>query len=375
MSDVRGAGRGPVRAVRDDGLQAHRLPQRPLRQHVCDRLRLCRGRRDSCPPASRAFPINYWDGMTPEEAGRVLRARRGPARQPGRESAVMAINPDFVDMDARQRRDAAVSRGGQRRPPSTPRSSSRRRGRSTEPRTRARGATRARPTPSSASATSTRVSAGHGPAARRHRTHFRGDAGPLTASREEDPDHVHRDQGPDAARDRHRLVAPTALVRRRPVGPAAGHGAARRPVPRAVPGRARGRAGRAGTRRPRHPDQRRLPARRGLRRPLVAPLPAPALDGPGARGAAVRRLARLAARLPGRHADERDRDDLALAARRRQGRAQPQEPARVRQVVAHRPGAFRLGQARQVRNVLGAGALDLPGSAHATNTTATTRSS
>ena len=87
---------------------------------------------------------------------------------------------------------------------------------------------------------------------------------------------------------------------------------------------------RPGARRARHPDQRRLPPRRGLRRPLVAPLPAAALEGPRARGAAVRGLARPPARVPGRDADERDRDDVALAARRRQGRARPEEPARVR---------------------------------------------
>ena len=57
---------------------------------------------------------------------------------------------------------------------------------------------------------------------------------------------------------------------------------------------------RPGARRARHRHQRRLPPRRGLRRPLVAPLPAPALEGPRARGAAVRALARPAARVPGR---------------------------------------------------------------------------
>ena len=53
---------------------------------------------------------------------------------------------------------------------------------------------------------------------------------------------AHGHQGPDAPGDRHRLVAAAALVRRRPVGPAARHGAARRPLPRAVPRRARHRA-------------------------------------------------------------------------------------------------------------------------------------
>ena len=55
---------------------------------------------------------------------------------------------------------------------------------------------------------------------------------------------------------------------------------------------------------------------------------------------------------------------MALAARRRQGRARPEEPARVRQAVAHRPGARGVGQARQVRDVLVAGAGDLPRQPH-----------
>ena len=176
---------------------------------------------------------------------------------------------------------------------------------------------------------------------------------------------AHGHQGPDAPGDRHRLVAAAALVRRRPVGPAARHGAARRPLPRAVPRRARDRDRRPGARRARHPHERRLPPRRGLRRPLVAPLPAAALEGARARGAPVRTLARPPARVPGRDADERDRDDVALAARRRQGRARPEEPARVRQALADRPGARGLGQAGQVRDLLVAGALDLPRQPHA----------
>ena len=170
-------------------------------------------------------------------------------------------------------------------------------------------------------------------------------------------------------------MAAAALVRRRPVGPAARHGAARRQVPRAVPGRARDRPRRPGARRARHPDQRRLPPRRGLRRPVVAPLPASALEGPRARGAAVREArATRCSHFPAGHADERDRDDVALAARRRQGRARPQEPARVRQAVAHRPGAARR-QAGQVRDVLVAGAGDLPRQPHVRIRPTTTRSS
>ena len=187
------------------------------------------------------------------------------------------------------------------------------------------------------------------------------------------PRDAHGDQGPHAPGDRHRLVAAPTLVRRRPVGPAARHGAARRQVPRAVPRRALDRDRRPGAGRPRHRHQRRLPPRRGLRRSLVAPLPAPALDRPRARGAAVRALARSTAGVPAGHADERDRDDLALAARRRQGRARPAQPARVRQALADRPGARR--QAGQVRDLLVAGALDLPRQPYRPSTTSRTRSS
>ena len=48
--------------------------------------------------------------------------------------------------------------------------------------------------------------------------------------------------------------------------------------------------------------------------------------------------------FPAGHADERDRDDVALAARRRQGRARPAQPARVRQALAHRAGARGSGK-------------------------------
>ena len=137
-----------------------------------------------------------------------------------------------------------------------------------------------------------------------------------------------------------------------------------RALPRAVPRRPRHRDRRPGAGGPRHPHERRLPPRRGLRRPLVAPLPAAALEGLRARGAPVRGLARFPARVRARHADERDRDDLALATGRRQGGARSEEPARVRQALAHRPGPRGLGQARQVRDVLVAGALDLPRQPH-----------
>ena len=67
--DVHGPHRGPVRLARVDRLPADRLPQRPLRQHVRDRLRLReRGR----PPA----------GGHPRVPGQLLGRHDGRARRP-----------------------------------------------------------------------------------------------------------------------------------------------------------------------------------------------------------------------------------------------------------------------------------------------------
>ena len=98
--DVHVAHRGPVRVVRLDRLHADRLPERPLRQHVCDRLRVCHGRRADARPASRAFPVNYWDGMTAEEAGEFFGPTTGLHANRGETSAVMAIDAGLVDLDA-----------------------------------------------------------------------------------------------------------------------------------------------------------------------------------------------------------------------------------------------------------------------------------
>ena len=83
-----------------DRLPAHRVPERPLRQHVRDRLCL-RGRAaNDCPSVRRAFPVNYWDAMTPEEAAEFFGPSNGLHANKGETSAVMAINPALVDMDA-----------------------------------------------------------------------------------------------------------------------------------------------------------------------------------------------------------------------------------------------------------------------------------
>ena len=47
----------------------------------------------------RAFPINYWDGMTAEEAGEFFGPTTGLHANRGETSAVMAINPDLVDLE------------------------------------------------------------------------------------------------------------------------------------------------------------------------------------------------------------------------------------------------------------------------------------
>ncbi len=51
-------------------------------------------------PEVKAFPINYWDGMTPEEAGEFFDAANGLHANKAETSAVMAINAALVDLDA-----------------------------------------------------------------------------------------------------------------------------------------------------------------------------------------------------------------------------------------------------------------------------------
>jgi creatinine amidohydrolase len=48
---------------------------------------------------TRAFPVNYWDGMTVDEASQFFDAASGLHANKGEMSEVMAINPDWVDLD------------------------------------------------------------------------------------------------------------------------------------------------------------------------------------------------------------------------------------------------------------------------------------
>jgi creatinine amidohydrolase len=47
----------------------------------------------------RAFPVNYWDGMTPDEAAEFFDPTNGLHANRGETSAVLAIDPALVEMD------------------------------------------------------------------------------------------------------------------------------------------------------------------------------------------------------------------------------------------------------------------------------------
>lgn len=51
-------------------------------------------------PEVKAFPINYWDGMTSDEAAEFFDPSNGLHANKGETSAVMAINPALVDLEA-----------------------------------------------------------------------------------------------------------------------------------------------------------------------------------------------------------------------------------------------------------------------------------
>src|SRR6478752_3830522 len=59
----------------------------------------CADAADRLPAGTRAFPINYWDGMTQAEAAEFFDPSNGLHANAGETSAVMAINPDLVDLD------------------------------------------------------------------------------------------------------------------------------------------------------------------------------------------------------------------------------------------------------------------------------------
>ncbi|MFP5343407.1 MAG: creatininase family protein [Candidatus Limnocylindria bacterium] len=60
----------------------------------------CASATERMPADARAFPVNYWDGMTAEEAGEFFGPTTGLHANRGETSAVMAIDPALVDLDA-----------------------------------------------------------------------------------------------------------------------------------------------------------------------------------------------------------------------------------------------------------------------------------
>jgi creatinine amidohydrolase len=59
----------------------------------------CANAADRMPDGVRAFPLNYWDGMTGEEAAEYFDPSNGLHANKGETAAVLAINADLVDMD------------------------------------------------------------------------------------------------------------------------------------------------------------------------------------------------------------------------------------------------------------------------------------
>jgi creatinine amidohydrolase len=59
----------------------------------------CAAAADRLPAGTRAFPINYWDGMTPDESAEYFGPTAGLHANRAETSAVMAIDDALVDLD------------------------------------------------------------------------------------------------------------------------------------------------------------------------------------------------------------------------------------------------------------------------------------
>src|SRR3954462_3310250 len=59
----------------------------------------CANVMERLPKGTRAFPVNYWDALTQPEAAEFFHPSNGLHANAGETSAVMAINPDLVDLD------------------------------------------------------------------------------------------------------------------------------------------------------------------------------------------------------------------------------------------------------------------------------------
>ena len=113
----------------------------------------CADAAERMPKGVKAFPVNYWDGLTAEEVAEFSGLKNGLHANAAETSAVLAINPALVDLERANAEfppfpDFTVNTA----PVHTP-FSSRRPARCSGPRNRARGAMRERPPPKSTSAT------------------------------------------------------------------------------------------------------------------------------------------------------------------------------------------------------------------------------
>ena len=59
----------------------------------------CATARERMPDHAVAYPVNYWDGMTAEEAGEFFGPAAGLHANRAETSAVLAIDPDLVDLE------------------------------------------------------------------------------------------------------------------------------------------------------------------------------------------------------------------------------------------------------------------------------------
>jgi creatinine amidohydrolase len=58
----------------------------------------CANAADRLPRGVKAFPINYWDGMSAEEAAEYTSLAKGMHANAAETAAILAINPNLVDM-------------------------------------------------------------------------------------------------------------------------------------------------------------------------------------------------------------------------------------------------------------------------------------
>jgi creatinine amidohydrolase len=59
----------------------------------------CAQAAERLPEGTKAFPFNYWDGMTPEQWGNMTEGGKGLHAGEGEVSTLLAINPRLVDME------------------------------------------------------------------------------------------------------------------------------------------------------------------------------------------------------------------------------------------------------------------------------------